>query len=219
VEVTITSPTGVLHTGFWQANKIGWVFDPTFDLLANEPGRWTVDVFVEHDQPYVGNGTTPQSHNTGTVLGTSGSYEFYVVQPGAPRLNVVVPQPGFITWPHGGVDPIEIHIAAPTGTTDVLYTIHDKGVVMGQGTLIPLGGGEFILTYDAKALNVNFPFLSLTSHEGLWEGLADEVAINLLAIGGVTPQANTVTLIGEEVFIGSGEMAPAYLPAILSGGP
>jgi len=45
--------------------------------------------------------------------------------------------------------------------------------------------------------------LSLTAREGRWEGLADEVAINLLAMGSSDPQANTVTLIGEEVFVGN----------------
>jgi hypothetical protein len=77
------------------------------------------------------------------------------------------------------------------------------------------------VTYDAVALNAIFPFVSLTAHEGVWEGLADEVAINLLAVGGDMARAATVTLIGEEVFIISGA-PPAlqnkiYLPMVLKG--
>jgi hypothetical protein len=213
VEATITSPGGASYGRIWHANKIGWLYDPTFDFVANEPCRWTVDVLVVHDRPYVGNGVIPSSHNSGTVLGTNGRYEFYVVEPGSPRLFLYAPQPGFITWPNNQVEPVHIRGVAPTGTTAVHYTIHDKGVVMGQGSVTPDASGLFTLVYDAKALHDDFPMLSLTAHEGIWEGLADEVAINLLAVGGEL-RANTVTLIGEEIFIGN-EIHPVYAPMIL----
>ena len=202
VSVTITSPSGKKYERTWHANKIGWLYDPTFDFVADEPGRWTVDVLVLHDRPYVGNGVIPQSHNSGTVLGTHGRYEFYVVPQEAPRLEVTSPQPGFLTWPDGQIEPIEIRGQAPQGARAVYYTIHDKGIVMGQGSVTPDADGTFTILYDAKTLHEDFPMLSLTAHEGRWEGLADEVAINLLAVGSGDPQANTVTLIGEEVFIG-----------------
>jgi hypothetical protein len=204
VEVTITSPTGVQRSRTWHANKIGWLYDPTFDFIANEVGRWTVDVFVEHDRPYLPTGVTPHSHNTGTVLGTSGRYEFYVVEPGSPRLYLTSPQPGFITWASGHIQPVLIHGVVPVGTQAIHYTIHDKGVVMAQGTVIPSLSGDFTVAYDAVGLHADFPMLSLTAHEGIWEGLSDEVTISLLAVGSELLRANTVTLIGEEVFIFSG---------------
>ncbi|HET7090634.1 MAG TPA: hypothetical protein VFL17_18535, partial [Anaerolineae bacterium] len=213
VSVTITAPSGVTRSRTWHANKIGWLYDPSFDFAANEAGRWTVDVFVAHDRPYVGNGVTPLSHNTGTVLGTNGRYEFYVVPPGSSELFVYAPQPGVIRWPTGHIEPIRLRGIAPTGTTAVRYTIHDKGVVMAQGSVTPNANGAFTITYDAVALNATFPFVSLTAHEGLWEGLADEVEINLTAVGGDV-RANTVTLIGEEVFIGSAPRQ-VYLPLML----
>ena len=216
VSVTITSPSGVVqHAYTWHANKIGWLYDPSFDFVANEVGCWTVDVQVVHDRPYVGNGVTPASHNTGTVLGTGGQYEFYVVPAGSSRLAVTSPQPGFITWSDGTIEPIHIQGHAPAGTTAIHYTIHDKGVVMGQGSVTPDAGGTFTVTYDARALNAIFPFLSLTAHEGMWEGLADEVAINLLAVGQDQQHANTITLIGEEVFIGTHPKQSVYLPVVL----
>jgi hypothetical protein len=52
----------------------------------------------------------------------------------------------------------------------------------------------------------------------MWEGLADEVAINLLAVGGSEPKGNSVTLIGEEVFVGSDAAHWLYLPVVLKGG-
>jgi len=216
VSVTITSPSNITHIRTLRANKIGWVYDPTFDFVAGEPGRWTVDVAVLHDQD-LAYAKAPTSHNTGTVLGTSGRFEFYVVEPGSPRLFVYSPQPGFITWPNNQVEPNYIRGVAPAGTTAVHYTIHDKGVVMGQGSVSPDASGLFTVVYDAKTLHADFSMLSLTAHEGIWEGLADEVAINLLAIGGV-PRANTVTLIGEEVFIGGGRAPQIFLPFTRKGG-
>jgi hypothetical protein len=220
VSVTITSPGGTeVHARTWHASKIGWLYDPAFDFVANEAGRWTVDVSVLHDRPYVGNGVIPQSHNSGTVMGTTGRYEFYVVEPDSSRLWVTSPQPGFITWSSGYVEPVHIRGRAPAGTTAVRYTIHDKGVVMGQGSVTPDAGGAFTVTYDAKALHEDFSMLSLTAHEGIWEGLADEVAINLLAVGGDEPRGNTVTLIGEEVFIYNDvTLHSIYLPLIIKGG-
>jgi hypothetical protein len=223
VEVVITSPGGARHTRTWHANKIGWLYDPSFDFPAEEVGRWTVDVEVVHDRPYVGNGVIPQGHNTGTVLGTNGRYEFYVVSRDSPRLSILNPPPGFLPWPAGvqgmvgRVQPIEIRGIAPPGTTMVRYTIHDKGVVMGQGSVVPDGSGVFAILYDAQALHEQFAMLSLTAHEGIWEGLADEVSINLLAVGEAQVRATTVTLIGEEVFVGTDQRPWLYLPVIRKG--
>jgi hypothetical protein len=211
--VIITSPTSVVHTRTWYANKIGWVYDPTFDFTADEAGRWTVDVLVEHDRPYIGNGAIPTTHNTGTVLGTNGRYEFYVVEPNSPPLMLISPHPGFIPLPSGTIDPIPIRGVAPAGSTAVHYTVHDKGVVMGQGSLTPDGNGLFTFSYDPVTLHGDFSMLSLTAHEGQRLGLADEVSINLLAVGS-QPRANTITLIGEEVFVGSLPRG-TYLPLVL----
>jgi hypothetical protein len=214
VEVTITSPTGVVRSRTWHANKIGWLYDPTFDFVANEPGRWRVQVQVVHDRPYAGNGVTPQSHNTGRVLGTSanGQFDFYVVQPESPWLLVTAPRPGVITWPNQQIEPIEIRGLAPAGTTAVRYTIHDKGIVMAQGQVVPVNG-VFSLVYNATVLHELFPMLSLTAHEAIRPGLADVVSIHLLAVGGPAA-ANTVTLIGEEIFIGRAAFQTA-LPVVV----
>jgi hypothetical protein len=214
VEVTITSPLGVVRNKTWHANKIGWLYDPSFDFAADEVGRWTVDVSIEHDRPYIGNGVTPTSHNTGTVLGTNGQYEFYVVETGSDPLTVFTPFPGFIPIPTHTIKPITIRGVAPPGTTKVHYTIHDKGIVMGQGSLTPNTAGLFSFNYDPEALHNQFSMLSLTAHEGRRLGIADEVSINIFAAG-AHPRANTVTLIGEEIFIGSIPLS-TYLPLTLN---
>ena len=217
VSVTFTSPSGARIPAVLRANKIGWVYDPEFGFPAYEAGKWTVDVRVDHDHPLAYAGA-PATHNSGTVMGTTGRYAFYVVEPDAPRLAILSPRPGFLTWPSGHVEPIEIRGFAPPGTAAVHYTFHDKGVVMGQGSVAPDANGFFTVIYDPVALHDDFSMLSLTAHEGRWEGLADEVAINLLAERGEERWANTVTLIGEEVFVGGGGWVAengVYLPAVL----
>jgi hypothetical protein len=214
VEVTITSPLGVVRSQTWHANKIGWIYDPSFDFIADETGRWIVDVSVEHDRPYIGNGVIPSSHNTGTVLGTNGQYEFYVTGHASDPLTIFTPHPGYIPIPSGLINPIVIKGVAPVGTTKVHYTIHDKGIVMGQGSLTPNSNGLFTFPYDPEALHTKFSMLSLTAHEGHRKGLADEVSITLLAVGG-QPRVNTITLIGEEVFVGRVPLG-IYLPVLLN---
>jgi len=217
VDVTITSPGGSTYSRSWHANKIGWLYDPSFDFPANEAGRWTVDVFVEHDRPYLPTGGTPTSHNTGTVLGTNGQYEFYVVEPGSPELYLSAPLPGFLTWTENSIEPVVFRGRAPFGTQTIYYTIYDKGVVMGQGQTTPALDGAFALSYDAESLHEDFPMLSLTAREGFWEGLADEVFISFLAVGNGLPRAASATLIGEEVFLHTGISEPygvLFMPLI-----
>jgi hypothetical protein len=127
-------------------------------------------------------------------------------------LLLLEPLPGVITWPQGSIEPVQIRGRAPVGTTAIRYTIHDKGIVMGQGSLTPSSNGSFALAYDAVALHDEFSMLSLTAHEGRHEGLADEVTISLMAIGGPA-WANRVTLIGEEIFLESA-LSFAALPLI-----
>jgi len=201
VSVSIVSPSGKVRSRAFRANKIGWVYDPSFDFAADEPGAWTVYVAVKHDRPYVGNGVVPASHNTGTVMGSGGRYVFYVLPSEARRLEITEPAGRALSWPKGTVEPVAIRGVAPVGTAAVCYTIHDKGAVMGQDCVQPADDGSFSVTYDARALRAEFGFVSLTAHEGRWEGLADEVTITLFAAG-PEPRANIVTLIGELVYIG-----------------
>ncbi|MBN1202777.1 MAG: carboxypeptidase regulatory-like domain-containing protein [Anaerolineae bacterium] len=204
VVLMIKSPGGTVYERTWHANKIGWLYDPSFSFVANEAGLWEVEAYVYHDRPYVGNGVIPMSHNSGTVLGTAGQFQFYVVPPDSPQLEIVSPTPGVITWAEGRVEPLTFQGIAPHGTTSVYYTIHDKGTVMMQRVAEPDSEGIFWITYDAPTLSATFPYLSLTAREGHWPGLADEVSINALAVGSDI-RATTITLIGEQLYIGGVE--------------
>ena len=88
---------------------------------------------------------------------------------------------------------------------------------MGQGSIQPDSSGLFEFTYDPVALNKDFSMLSLTAHEGRWEGLADEVTISFMAQGS-DMLATAVTLIGEEVFAQTSDFSWLYLPVMLKPG-
>ena len=73
---------------------------------------------------------------------------------------------------------------------------------MQAGSLTPSANGFFSFKYDPEKLHNTFSMLSLIAHEGRRKGLADEVSINILAVGD-QETATTVTLIGEEIFVDS----------------
>lgn len=221
VMVTITSPSDVVVKAIdGHANKVGWFYDPTGDFTLNEPGAWSVDVWVEHDRVYEPGGLTPTSHNTGTVLGASqGRYTFYVVEPTAPRLSITAPSPGFLTWPDNTVAPVNVVGTVPAGASGavVSYTIAMPGVVLEQGTVAPTSN-TFTVSYDPVTLHDDFPNIDLSTSEEQRPGLSDEVLITLLMIGGDgSYRANTITLFGEEVFVeqGTTTVFGIYLPVVL----
>jgi hypothetical protein len=221
VSVTVTSPSGAVRTIDGHANKVGWFSIPSGSFAVDEPGVWTVEVYVVHDRVYQPGGLVPTSHNTGTVLGASeGRYAFYVVQTDAPRLSITAPSPGFLTWPNG-VEPVNVQGTAPAGVsgTVVSYTIATPGLILEQGTVVP-EAGAFTVSYDPAALHNDFPNIDLTAPEQYRPGLSDEVVISLLLTDDVgSCRANVVTLLGEEVIVGRDASLAfhIYLPVILKG--
>jgi hypothetical protein len=221
VAVTITSPSGSVRAITGQANKIGWFYDPAADFVVDAPGVWTVEVGVVHDTVVPSTGLVPVSNNTGDVLGSDeGRYSVYVVEPGTPRLSVTSPEAGFLTWPNG-LEPVNIEGTVPASLSGavVSYTIAMPGFILDQGTVTP-AGGAFTVAYDPVALHTDFPNIDLTAPEEWRPGLSDEVLITLfLADGAGSYRANTVTLLGEEVFVGGDASLGlrVYLPVIVKG--
>jgi hypothetical protein len=219
VTVTVTSPSDAVRTIEGHADKVGWFYDPPADFAVDEAGVWTVEVQVVHDRVYQPGGLVPTSHNRGTVLGADeGRYVFYVVEPGAPRLSITTPWPSFLTWPDG-LEAVEVQGTVPAGLRApvVWYTIAMPGFILEQGSVAP-AGGTFAVTYDPVALHNDFPNIDLTAPEEWRPGLSDEVLISLLlADEGGACRANTVTVLGEEVFVGRDASwgFRVYLPVVL----
>jgi hypothetical protein len=219
VMVTVTSPSNVVRTIDGHANKVGWFYDPSIDFAVDEPGVWTVEVQVIHDRVYQPGGLVPTSHNTGTVLGASeGRYAFYVVKACAPRLTITAPSCGFLTWPNG-LKPVNIEGTIPAGLSAAVisYTIAMQGFILEQGSVTP-AGNTFTVTYDPATLSNDFSNIDLTAAEESRPGLTDEILITLFLVNDEgSYRANTVTLFGEEVFVGHDTLLRfrIYLPVIL----
>jgi hypothetical protein len=227
VAVTVTAPGGTQRVITATANSVGYLYDPEDDFVVDQPGTWAVDVQVWHDGLCSGGQTLPP-YPSGDVLGSEhgswsgGRYWFYVVPAGATRLDVASPVPGFLSFEQE-VTPIAITGSVPAGLTDAVvdYTIGMPGFILLHGQVTPIGGTYTVL-FDPATLHDDFPNLDLTARDDHLPGLSDTFAIGLLLQGdsGGEPvyRANTVTIQGEQVFVGERVLDlpyDAYLPLVL----
>jgi hypothetical protein len=221
--MTVTAPSGAQHLIRGQANDVGYFYDPDDDFAVNEPGLWSVDVHVWHDGLLSGGATSPP-FPSGDVLGSeNGRYWFYVVPHTSPRLDVSSPVTGFLSF-EDTVTPITIAgaVTESLSTFTVDYTISMPGYILEHGRVTD----TYEITFDPAALHDDFQNLDLTGRDEWRPGLSDTFAIGLLLQGesddGTIYQANTITIQGEEVFIGNAPPGPlpdrgndVYLPLVL----
>jgi hypothetical protein len=226
VAAIITTPSGATHRVDGQANQVGYFYDPDDDFAVDQPGLWSVDVTVWHDGMCSGGHTVPP-YPSGDVLGSeNGRYWFYVVPDSSPRLDVSSPVPGYLSF-ESEVTPIIISGRLPEGLSEatVDYTISMPGYILMHGHAA-IQDNAYQIVFDPVALQQDFPNLDLNGRDAIGQpGLADTFAIGLLLqaqeSGATVYQANTVTLQGDQVFIG--DMQPGlqheiYLPLVLKGG-
>jgi hypothetical protein len=206
VAVTVTSPSGVEYEQQGLANEVGYYYEPTDDLTVDEPGAWSVDVRVWHDGQCSGGATIPP-YPEGDVLGAEdGRYWFYATEPGQPRLEVNTPRPGFLEI-GAVVEPVTIEgrVSRDLDRVVVDYTISMPGFILEHGEVVATGG-RYQIIYDPVTLNRDFPNLDLQGIEDKRPGLTDTISIGLLArgesSGTVEYRANTVTLQGQQVYVG-----------------
>lgn len=222
VYVTVTAPSGSQHTINGQANSIGYFYNPDDNFTVDESGLWAVDVHVWHDGQCSG-GTTIPPYPSGNVLGSeNGRYWVYVVPKNASRLEVSSPTPGFLQIGGEEIDPIPIIGSVPSNLNNVTidYTIMMPGYILKQGQVTP-NNGTYQIMFDPETLQQDFPNLDLLGRDNWETGLSDTFMIGLLlrgqSGGQQVHQANTITIQGEQVFIGAqgGEKHHIYLPTIL----
>ena len=219
VALTLTAPGGTQYLGGGQANRVGYFYDPHDDVIVNEPGLWSVDVRVWHEGQCSGGATSPP-YPSGDVLGSEsgpwsgGRYWFYVVPAGNSRLDVSSPSPGFMTF-DGVVTPIVISGTLPAGLSNATldYTIRMPGYILAHGQVtLDDANIQYLITFDPAALHQDFPNLDLIGRDEHRAGLADTFAIGLLLRGqrdgGTVYRANTITIQGEQAFIGSAPPGP-----------
>jgi hypothetical protein len=222
--ITVTAPSGTYYTRSGRANQIGYLYDPDDDLIVDEPGLWSVDVYVWHDGQCSGGATIPPYPSGDTLGSNDGRYWFYVVPSSSPRLDVSSPVSGLLSF-DGEVTPIVITGTVPAGLggTTVDYTISMPGYILQHGKAT-FSGDTYRIVFDPETLHQDFPNLDLTGRDSHKAGLADTFAIGLLLQGQSASNtvylANTITIQGEQVFIGDAPIEIdnqhlVYLPVIL----
>jgi len=205
VAVTLTAPSGATYDLGGQANRVGYYYDPTEDVVLDEPGAWAVDVRVWHDGLCSG-GATISPYPEGDVLGSDdGRYWVYVIEPENPRLEILAPQPGYLSIA-GTIPTIEIETRIPRSFADpsLAYTISMPGYILEQGETEPVDD-SLTVEYDPVTLQHTYPNLDLSGKDDRGPGLADTISIGLLLCDGDTSadcRANTMTIQGQQVFVG-----------------
>ena len=206
VAVTLTSPGGVEYSLGGQANSVGYYYDPADDVVVDEAGAWSVDVRVWHDGLCSG-GATISPYPEGDVLGSDdGRYWVYVVEPDHPRLEINAPAPGYFDI-GDTIRPVKIigRVPADFDTAVVEYTISLPGYILEHGEVEPIGR-RFEIAYDPVTLRKDFPNIDLMGRDDRRPGLSDTIIIGLLLRGetggGVDYRANTITLQGQQVYVG-----------------
>ncbi|NIS81030.1 MAG: hypothetical protein GTO14_12665 [Anaerolineales bacterium] len=199
--ITVTSPSEKDYTIAGQANKVGYFYQPESDLIVDEAGVWQVHVQVLHDG-LTSSGPTTEPYPTGSVLGAEGGrYEIFVVEGVLPDVEVVTPEPGFMSISGKSIQPIAFRGRLPDDfqNASYTYTIAMPGFILEQGEGV-VNGTNFELTYDPVQLHEEYPNLDLTAYDYPRPGLADQIWISVLleAEGRTLPL--TFTLHGEEVF-------------------
>jgi len=209
VSVSVTSPAGAETTFELQGNRVGYVYDPTAELVVDEPGVWVVDVDAWHDGLCSGGRTIPP-YPHGSILGAdSGRYDVYVVEREAARLEVAHPRPGILTpVAYGGaVEPIVVTGPVPSDLQQVTveYTLTMAGWILEHGSAT-VERGRYTVVVDPVSLSASFPNLDLEGRDEARPGLSDTLSLALMLRGqssaNVKYRANTVTLQGQQVFVG-----------------
>ena len=156
---------------------------------------------------------------------SGGRYWFYVVPAGATRLDVASPTPGFLHIQQE-VTPINISGSVPAGLTDAVvdYTISMPGFILAHGQVTPTHG-IYTVVFDPTGLHDDFPNLDLTARDDHLPGLSDTFSIGLLLRGerggDTIYRVNTVTIQGEQVFVGASVIDRPYdvfLPLVVRSG-
>jgi hypothetical protein len=193
-------------------------------MTVGEPGLWSVDVHIWHDGQCSGGATIPP-YPSGDVLGSDhGRYWFYVVPEHATRLNTFSPSPGFLSFDNE-VTPITITGSIPSDLTNVMidYTISMPGYILEHGQVSP-SGSTYQIIFDPVSLQADFPNIDLIGRDAHRAGLSDTFSIDLMLRGQNASEtiymANTVTLQGEQVFVGDwlyDRSEKIFLPTTLNG--
>lgn len=183
VTVTVDSPSGRLVNFSQHANKIGYFYNPSYDVQVTQPGVYTVTVQVVHDG-LTSTGLPPVSNNRGDVLNTvGGAFNVYVIPQAATPPCLDVPHSSVINPATIQAATLPITGSLPPEMTNatVNYTVRSQDLMMASGTLA-VNANRFTYAYDPITLHKDFRNLDIFDQEGKPTAV-DSVTISFFANG------------------------------------
>lgn len=188
VNVTITSPAGVVRQYEAPANAIGYFYQPEQDIVADEVGRWTIDIAVRHEG-LTSAGPVEPPLPTGGILRT-GDDRFVVYV--APREGELLS----VERTEATIPPTlryNLNFTVPAGWQDVRvdYTVTMPGVLVDEGQL-PVTGSTFSYAYTPNDINARFPNFEVDGRvTGAW--VSDPLTLTIL-LSGTDPRGEPAVL-------------------------
>lgn len=181
VQVTLTSPSGVVRTFSGQSNERGYFYDPEQDFAADEIGIWTVHIIVQPGgRTSAGIGEAPLP--VGTVLGTTdGTFPVYVV---ADNNSTVDPLDGLQQVDAiQAASPQNFNIALPLNWTeyDAYATVTMPGYLL-RTDILSVGSQSFSYQYNVGQIARDFVNLETDGRPSGAAG-SDVVTITLVVTG------------------------------------
>lgn len=177
VDVTITSPSGVVRQFESIASEIGYFYDPTQDFAVDEPGVWTVQITVRHEG-LTSAGMVEPPLPTGDVLGTqAGLFQVYVLPEDNPSLDWNDTRTD-LAIPAGIPYNFNFPLPADWANVQVYHTVTMPGFLLDEGPL-RVSGSSFSYQFNPTNLSRNFPNLE---NNGQGDGAASSDVITLTFI-------------------------------------
>ena len=205
VSMTVITPSGTRKSITGKANKVGYYYDPATDFEIEEAGLYEVYVQVSHSGA-TSAGKVEAPLPTGGILGGTGDkYYFYAVAKESKTARLKTPQISKLP------DSYELNFQLETKSENSMTSLHQTTVMPGF-LLEHNNANQMNYTYNAAALNKDFPNLDLKSGRGKSSNGSDTVTFSFL-LSGKNAQGETVyegrqiLLQGEDLHLLDNELA------------
>lgn len=199
VTIRLTAPDGTQSQFEGATNAYGYFYHPEFDLPADQPGVWTVEISATA-QGATSVGVIEPPPPVGGVIGTvNGRFSIYVVDGVRGQLAYTESKDREVP----AATPINFTLNIPDGWSEVTgeVSLYMEGYLLAQSG-IPLGARSFSYQYNPAALTRDFPMLEIDGRpEGPYGTDVVTITLVLRGVENGTPQIRlrTFTVMHDRV--------------------
>jgi hypothetical protein len=181
IAVTVVSPSGEQTRFNEQANAVGYIYNPTNDIVLEESGVWRVTITTT-DSGITSGGLIEPPLPTGGLLGAaSNTFNVYVTDVDAPLLgsnDVLGDQP----FPTGSPYNFTFRPPATWSSVQAYVTVTLPSMVV-EDNLVPLQGTSLRYQFNPTALAQRLPFFEGNDARNRGAASSDPVTLTFVATG------------------------------------